>query len=193
MSDLRIYAACLASYNNGILHGAWIDCEDKSADELRDEVNAILRTSRFPNVTVEHEGQRVASAEEFAIHDSEGFGRLVGEYTPLDDVAMIAEALSGDHARGFRFLIDNNGMSPADAAERADEVQTFETANILDDLFKEYAAEMIAETTDLDALPDMIRHNIDYAGIGYDLKCSGELVEAEDDDGRYLVTNANAF
>jgi len=189
----RIYAACLASYNNGVLHGAWIDCDGKDASELQDEVSAMLRASRFPNVTVEHEGRQVPSAEEFAIHDREGFGRLVGEYTPLDDIATIAEALNGDHARGFRFLVDNNGMSATDAAAKADEVQIFETSNGLDDLFKEYAAELIADTTDLESLPEMIRHNIDYAGIGYDLKCSGELVESEDDDGRFLVTNANDF
>jgi hypothetical protein len=31
----RIYVACLAAYNNGLLHGAWIDVED-DADAVRD-------------------------------------------------------------------------------------------------------------------------------------------------------------
>lgn len=32
-SDIRIYVACLAAYNNGILHGAWIDA-DQDVDDM---------------------------------------------------------------------------------------------------------------------------------------------------------------
>ncbi len=54
-SNPRIYVACLAAYNNGYLHGAWIDA-DQDADEIRDEIAAIcarwrsasrLQTTRF--------------------------------------------------------------------------------------------------------------------------------------------------
>ncbi|HDZ74088.1 MAG TPA: antirestriction protein ArdA [Aurantimonas coralicida] len=46
---MRIYAACLASYNNGVLHGRWIDAsEDQSA--MYREINEMLAASRFPNV-----------------------------------------------------------------------------------------------------------------------------------------------
>jgi hypothetical protein len=38
-AEIRIYVACLASYNNGILHGAWIDAwQDETA--VWDEINA---------------------------------------------------------------------------------------------------------------------------------------------------------
>jgi len=37
----RIYVACLASYNNGVLHGSWIDCEGKGADELTGRIWAL--------------------------------------------------------------------------------------------------------------------------------------------------------
>jgi antirestriction protein len=47
----RFYAACLASYNNGRLHGAWIDATD-DADAMQDEVNAMLRASKYPNIRV---------------------------------------------------------------------------------------------------------------------------------------------
>ena len=57
----RIYVACLAAYNNGELHGAWIDA-DQDADAIREEIAVILTTSPEPN------------AEEWAIHDYEGFG-----------------------------------------------------------------------------------------------------------------------
>lgn len=46
---MRIYVACLASYNNGVLHGRWIDASTDTAD-MWPEINAMLRESRFPNV-----------------------------------------------------------------------------------------------------------------------------------------------
>ena len=48
---MRIYAACLASYDNDVLHGRWIDATS-DVDDMQAEVNAMLRESRFPNVMV---------------------------------------------------------------------------------------------------------------------------------------------
>lgn len=41
----RIYVACLASYNNGRMHGEWIDAT-ADADEMQAEVDRILREAR---------------------------------------------------------------------------------------------------------------------------------------------------
>jgi len=46
----RIYVACLASYNNGVLHGRWIDLDGLDEIEVQDEINAMLRESKYPNV-----------------------------------------------------------------------------------------------------------------------------------------------
>ena len=46
---MRIYVACLASYNAGILHGRWIDA-DSSVDVMQEQVDAMLRESPEPNV-----------------------------------------------------------------------------------------------------------------------------------------------
>lgn len=40
-SEIRIYVACLAAYNNGILHGRWIDA-DQSAENIWAEIAAFL-------------------------------------------------------------------------------------------------------------------------------------------------------
>lgn len=50
---MRMYAACLASYNNGCLHGEWFDLEDYSdKEELLEAIaEKVLRTSPYPNVT----------------------------------------------------------------------------------------------------------------------------------------------
>lgn len=47
---MRIYVACLASYNAGRLHGAWIDASE-DVSEMQKAINDILRTSPYPNVT----------------------------------------------------------------------------------------------------------------------------------------------
>jgi len=59
-SNPRIYVACLAAYNKGYLHGVWIDA-DQDADQIRGEIAAMLACSP------------VEDAEEYAIHDYEGF------------------------------------------------------------------------------------------------------------------------
>lgn len=89
---MRFYAACLASYNNGVLHGRWIDASS-DADEMQEEVSAMLRESRFPNVTVEHPetGEEVPSAEEWAVHDYDGLPSSLGEYPGLDKIAEFVE------------------------------------------------------------------------------------------------------
>lgn len=50
---MRMYAACLASYNAGRLHGVWIDLDCKDADEIRGEIAEMLRASPCPNVEVD--------------------------------------------------------------------------------------------------------------------------------------------
>ncbi len=83
MSSPQIYVACLASYNNGCLHGCWIDA-NQPPDDLHAEVQAMLASS--PE----------SSAEEWAIHDYEGFGpRRLLESEPFERVSAIAAALVG--------------------------------------------------------------------------------------------------
>ena len=51
----RIYVACLAAYNNGQLHGRWIDA-DQDVEAIQSEIANMLSSSPIPN------------AEEHAIH-----------------------------------------------------------------------------------------------------------------------------
>ena len=71
----RIYIACLAAYNNGILHGEWIDITD--VDQVQDEINSMLEKSPIPN------------AEEWAIHDSDFDGVNLGEYESIEYLCEI--------------------------------------------------------------------------------------------------------
>jgi antirestriction protein len=102
----RIYAACLAAYNAGRLHGRWIDATI-GADAIRDEIAAMLAESPEPG------------AEEFAIHDHEGLGDI-GEYEDLDRVAEIGEAVAeaGDAAPALLAWLDAEaGRDPSEFAD----------------------------------------------------------------------------
>jgi len=75
----KIFVSDLSAYNNGELHGVWIDI---ATDDVHDEIQSMLSSSPF------------TLAEEYAIHDYEGFGNYqVGEYQPVDEVIKIAEKI----------------------------------------------------------------------------------------------------
>ena len=45
--EIQIYVACLAAYNNGILHGRWIDAQ-QDAWAVYDDIRAMLDASVLP-------------------------------------------------------------------------------------------------------------------------------------------------
>jgi antirestriction protein len=74
----QIYVACLASYNNGYLHGKWINV-NQDPDDVKGAIFEMLAGSPY-------EG-----AEEWAIHDHEGFESVqIEEYTGIDEVCQKA-------------------------------------------------------------------------------------------------------
>jgi antirestriction protein len=105
----RVYVACLAAYNSGRLHGEWIDA-DQSADELHEAVARMLAASPQQG------------ADEWAIHDYEGFGSLrLGEYESLERVATIAAGIA-EHGEAFSAWLSY------DESQDATDMQSFEDA-----------------------------------------------------------------
>lgn len=215
MADYRIYVACLASYNNGRLHGAWIDVDGKDGDDIREEVAAMLRASPYPNVmvqcpdcegagTIDGEkcpraecdgGGEVRSAEEWAIHDHEGFGNMVKEYTSFEDVATIAAALGGDHAIGFRWLVQDHGCDISTAAESAAEVIVWEgdQGQSRKRLLGDYAQEFTEETGGLDGVPESFRNYIDWESMAHDWDLDGDIATFDHDGTIYVICNPRDF
>ena len=94
-SDTRIYVASLSDYNDGRLHGAWIDA-DGDPDDLAAEVQAMLARSPMR--------REAGGAEEWAIHDYEGFGPVrLGEYEDLATISMIGQGIA-EHGPAFAHL-----------------------------------------------------------------------------------------
>ncbi len=101
----RIYAACLAAYNNGYLHGRWIDAT-QDPEDIQAEVSAMLRESP------------VSGAEEWAIHDFEGFeGARLEEYSGIEKAHALALFIV-EHGRLGAGVLDHVS-GDLDAAEVA--------------------------------------------------------------------------
>ena len=78
----RIYVACLAAYNAGLLHGEWIDA-DQDKEDIMEEIQTMLKASPEP------------FAEEWAIHDYENFGPIsLNEYESIEKVAELGQAIA---------------------------------------------------------------------------------------------------
>ncbi len=104
---MQIYVACLAAYNAGRLHGVWIDATP-DADAMAAEIAAMLAASPVPD------------AEEYAVHDYDGFPDM-GEYPSMDDIAETAALV--DLAAGHGLDPDAFAAVAANWHGRADDIR----------------------------------------------------------------------
>ena len=94
----RIWVASLADYHNGTLHGQWLDAAQDEAD-LQARIAAMLATSPLTAQTGE-------SAEEWAIHDYQGFGALqIYEHENLSWISRVAKGIA-EHGLAFAAYAD---------------------------------------------------------------------------------------
>lgn len=170
-----IYIASLSDYNDGRLHGEWIDATI-GADAINERVQRILATSPDP------------TAEEYAIHDYEDFGdKRIGESERVEDVARLAEGIK-HHGLAFAAWIEYSGLDPEDW-------HYFEEAYLgrYDDL-SDYA-DQIVEDMDwlrgLDEIPEDIRRyvKIDTEAMGEDMRLSGEVYALDAPGGIWVFSS----
>ncbi|MEL7546090.1 MAG: antirestriction protein ArdA [Pseudomonadota bacterium] len=156
--ECRIYVACLAAYNNGILHGRWIDAA-QGEDHIWNETRAVLKSSP------------IAEAEEWAIHDYEGFeGASLHEYSSFESVADLAEFVS-EHGELGAKLYEHFG-------ERLDEARA---------AFEDYAGEHksladFAEDLTRDCgpeIPEQLQFYIDWTALARDMELNGDVFTIE--------------
>lgn len=160
-TEPKIYVACLAAYNNGILHGAWVDAA-ADVDAMQEEVNAMLAASPEPD------------AEEWVIHDHEGLGRL-GEYEGLAEVArrvQIAEAAE-EWDIPAEVLIEAMGDDGAD--DETPEAWLSDHYAGRADTWKDWAEQFTLETRDMSDVPDWLASHIDWESVGRDFQYGGDF------------------
>lgn len=174
----RFYAACLAAYNNGFLHGAWIEATS-DAEEMQEAVNAMLAASPIPD------------AEEWQIHDYDDqdlYITRLGKTSDLNAVAEIIEAvdeIEADYDSHIVPLLVNW------AADKVCEVACWKSA--IDDAFggvwsdpEDYAADYCESTGHVDGVPEAIRGYIDFKAMARDLALGGDVDFICVHSGNYL-------
>lgn len=149
--EIRIYVACLAAYNNGILHGAWIDAEQEPY-AIYDEVKDMLNASP------------IAGAEEWAIHDYEGFeSAQISEWEGFEEVSKIAAFIAEHGALGGRLIAHFDSLEDAEKAISDNYAGEYES-------LAEFA-QSITEETGV-SIPANVAFYIDYDAMARDMEIS---------------------
>ncbi len=143
----RIYVACLASYNNGILHGAWIDATDE--DEMEEGIKAMLKAGPIPN------------AEEWAIHGFDFKGVRLSEHESIEKIAELAQAIE-EHGEAYALYADNVGLDYAT-------VENFEDIYAGDWESEKDFGENLFDELYAHEIPDHLQNYIDYESFSHDL------------------------
>ena len=153
--EIRIYVACLAAYNNGWLHGRWIDAT-QGKEAIQAEIADMLKASP------------ISDAEEWAIHDYAGFeGAPVSEYQGIESVVELADFIADHGALGGK-LIEYFGGDLGEARTAIEERYFGEYARLAD-----FAEESTENAHDV---PEALRPYIDYEAMARDWAISDLLV-----------------
>lgn len=150
----RIYVACLAAYNSGCLHGRWIDAT--TPDEIWEQVRVMLADSPEQG------------AEEWAIHDYEGFeGANLSEYASFETVCELADFIT-EHGELGAKLMSHFGDDLAEArAAFEDYAGEYRSA-------ADFAEELHAELGT--AIPESLSYYIDWQALARDMALNGEIM-----------------
>lgn len=149
-ASIKIYVSCLAAYNNGILHGRWIDAT-QGEQHIWHGIREMLKASPIPG------------AEEHAIHDYEGFeGARIEEYSGIAEVAGLA-AFIEEHGAIAGKLVEYFG-SVDEARDAMEDRYCGVYSSVAD-----YAQEITEQTTQI---PANLQYYIDYERMARDLEMS---------------------
>ena len=152
-----IYVACLAAYNDAILHGTWIDAT-LSPDAIREAIRSMLKASP------------IKEAEEFAIHDYDNFHSLqLSEWGNIDDVHAYATFIAEHGPLGADLIAH---MDTVELAQSAIEDGYAGCYNSLAD----FAQELTEDTT---KIPTNLAYYIDYDRMARDMELSGDIFTIE--------------
>lgn len=174
---IRFYAADLAAYNSGKLHGAWIDATS-DVDEMQEQVAAMLAKSP------------VTGAEEWLIHDYDDEFKAIshlGESSDLNAIASIMDAVETIEADY------DDSLLPHLIAWVSERTDPDNWASYLSDAWagvyndpEDYAIDLIDDCGDLSGVPDHIARYIDFRAMARDMALGGEMDFICTSTGRHL-------
>jgi len=153
------YFACLASYNNGFLHGVHIDMT-QDIETIREEIADMLKCSPVGDI-----------AEEWEIHDHEGFEGIDIERYSLEEQNEIAIALSESDEPGVWADIFNDfydGKNIQSVQEYIDD----NNAGTHKDL-GDFAENLHSDC--YEPVPKHLEYYINWDDMGRDMELNGEI------------------
>ncbi len=157
-SGPRVYVACLSSYNAGILHGRWFDAA-RETEELREEITLMLEESPTP------------IAEEWAIHDHEGFSPLsVSEHEDLDQLCEAAKLITEYGSIAAHLMDLEGGFGCHETARKGLEERYIGAHSSVADWVEEQLDEGLHAE-----IPEHLRPYIDGDRLARDIELSGDI------------------
>lgn len=178
----RIWVGSLSDYNNGVLHGDWIDAA-REPDEIWADVHRILAESPTTARTGE-------PAEEWGIFDYDGFGSArVYQHDHLDGVARVARGIA-EHGLAFAAWADvmegdEQALNQFEDAYLGhyDSVEAY-AEQLIDDLGYEQLLD--------EAIPDHLRSyvRIDTDALARDMQLGGDIHAITAEDGGVWLFDA---
>lgn len=210
---MRMYAACLASYNNGDLHGKWFDLEDYSdKDELLEAIaEKVLRTSPHPNVSVscpecrglgKVDGDAVRGAVAGTYHRITcGCCLGLGEVPSAEEWAAHdwdGEGLSGfgeypdlDEVLTHVRMVSEHGdawiayLGHVGAHHATEEGFSDSFAGAYDSP-EDWAEEFLTDTGDLESIPKSLRYYFNFEAYARDARIGGDMAFVEHGGTTYV-------
>ena len=168
---LKTFVTCLAAYNNGHLHGRWVEVTS-DPDELRDAIAAVLADSPAPG----------AEEHFFTDYDTSlNMSVPFGEYESIETLCEFVEAVERcDDEEAFAAAYGEfygEGLdSVVDRAESCYRADTFQ------DFADEWADELL-----LTDVPEPARFYFDYDAHARDLR--HDCIVVEGPSGCFIFTN----
>ena len=179
-NETRIYVASLSDYNAGTLHGAWIDVDgDTTGDEIDEQIAAMLAASP----TAAEHGDK---AEEYEIHDHEGWEGLDPARFALADLPGVAKGLDA-HGEMFAEILTGGYVSDNDPAAAIEFIEenyrgTFTTVEV-------WAENYISDTGVFDGVSDTFRQYFDFKAFARDAVLGGDIFTVDTRDGVAVFDN----
>ena len=168
-STVKFYAADLAAYNSGRLHGVWIDATS-DADEMQESVDKMLAASPCGD-----------DAGEWLVHDYDDELKAISHLGETSDLGAIAEIMDAveqienDHdGRLLPILIGWLADTCADPLEWKDKLDDAYAGEWSDP--EDYAADMAESCGFLDGGDrNPVLRYVDFKAMARDMALGGEL------------------
>ena len=169
-----IYVACLAAYNAGQLHGEWINA-DQETHEIYANIKSMLGSSPEP------------FAEEWAVHDYEGFGSIsLSEWPDIERVSTPAKLFVA-HGEPFSIWYETQDGSNFDILEL--EEMFLEQWQGSFESETDFAHKLLEDLGQLSELPEWAQIYFDYESYARDLHLSGDFSFTRHNCQTYVYRN----